>query len=412
VEIAIGADGRIVSVGRVRGGGPRHDVGDSVILPAATDLHVHLRDPPGIAGVENFESGTTAAAIGGVGLVGEMPNTSPPVVDAGGIDAKARRAIGRASVDVLLYADAVASVDPAAVARTAGAFKLYLSPTTGLARAPPLAEVPEILRRLAPCALPVSVHAEDPGLFPPGRIAQGPTDWNACRPPAAELAAIDALAGAPPALRLNVAHVTTLAAVRRAREVAGACEATPHHLLLSDRSGNDARFKVNPPLRTDEERRGLWDAFCRGEVPLLASDHAPHAPDEKARPFAEAPSGVPGVETMLPLMLARVRAGELGLPTLLAAACDRPARWFGQPMGRIAVGHRANLLVVDFRRRTSIEGRRLHSACRWTPFEGREAIFPVEHYRDGERIVEDGEHVGGAVGRVVRPEFAPARPTP
>jgi dihydroorotase len=185
-------------------------------------------------------------------------------------------------------------------------------------------------------------------------------------------------------------------------------EATPHHLLLSDRSGRDARFKVNPPLRAESDRAALWSAFQRGDVPCLASDHAPHAASDKALAFDRSPSGVPGVETMLPLLFARVRANELALPTLLSAACDRPARWFGQPQGRIAVGDRANLLVVDFRIRTPIQGRRLHSPCGWTPFEGVEAIFPREHYRDGVRVVEDGEFVGAPNGTVVRPDFLTA----
>jgi dihydroorotase len=410
VEIAIGADGRIASVGRVRTGAPRHDVGDSVILPAATDLHVHFRDPPGIVGVEDFASGTVSAAIGGVGLVGEMPNTVPPVLDADAVRTKGRRASGRVAVDVLLYAEPTAATDPGTLARSAGAFKLYLSPTTGFDRPPRLADVGAHLRRLAACALPVSVHAEDPTHFAIGGAPKLPRDWDARRPPDAELAAIDALAGAPASLRLNIAHVTTAEAARRARGIGAACEVTPHHLLLSERSGSDARFKVNPPLRSDTERRALWESFRRGEVPMVASDHAPHGESEKALPFAEAPSGVPGVETMLPLLLARVRAGELDLATLLAAACDRPARWFGQPIGRIAPGHRANLLVIDFRRRTTIEGRHLHSACGWTPFEGWEGIFPREHYRDGERIVADGEYVGSPAARVVRPEFALSGP--
>jgi dihydroorotase len=96
---------------------------------------------------------------------------------------------------------------------------------------------------------------------------------------------------------------------------------------------------------------------------------------------------------------------ELG--TLLAAACDRPARWLGVPLGRIAVGHRADLLVVDFRKRTELRGRDLHAAVGWTPFEGRSAVFPQHHLRAGVPIVDDGEYVGTSSGRVVRPEYAP-----
>jgi dihydroorotase len=150
--------------------------------------------------------------------------------------------------------------------------------------------------------------------------------------------------------------------------------------------------------------------FQRGLVPILASDHAPQSAELKARPFFEAPSGMPGAETMLPLFLSRVRDAGLDLPVLLRAAADRPARLLGLPQGRIAVGHRANLLVVDFRQRTEIRARSLHAPCGWTAFEGWPAIFPREHYLDGRLIVKDGEYVGGREGRVIRPEFASGDP--
>jgi dihydroorotase len=408
-EIAIGDDGRILSVGKVRVGAPRHDVAEAVILPAATDLHVHFRDPGGPEDAESFVTGTVAAALGGVGLVGEMPNTAPPVTDVEALQAKVARVEGRSAVDVLLYASPQAPRERPRLARSAGAFKLYLSPTTGIETPPARDVVPALLAELSGLGLPLSVHAEEPTEFGPPATPRDPREWNAHRPARAELATLGALTTAPDALRLHVAHVTTATEADRLRTRGVSFETTPHHLLLSDRSGADTRFKVNPPLRSEAERAQLWDAFRSGGVPCLASDHAPHSAAAKALPFDRAPSGVPGVETMLPLLLARVRAGDLELPTLVRAACDRPARWFGQPVGRIAPGHRANLIVVDFRRRTSLLGRQLHSACGWTPFEGWEAILPREHYRDGVRIVEDGEYVGNPTGRVVRPEFASPR---
>lgn len=407
VEIAIDSRGRIHSVGKVRTGAPRHDVGDAVILPAATDLHVHLREPGGPEAAENLATGSAAAAAGGVTLVGDMPNNRPPITDPDLLAEKARRVTGRAAVDVLLYASASLNLPLERLARLAGGFKIYLSPTTGVDEVPDAAGTTELLRRLAELDLPVSVHAEDPSRFVEGAPLQNPTDWNRCRPPEAELRAIDRLLSPPPRLRLHVAHVTTVEGVRRLRSAGLSFEATPHHLLLSDRSGSDARFKVNPPLRPEGERRELWAAFCRGEIPCLASDHAPHSAESKSLPFDRAPSGMPGVETMLPLLLARVRAREISLGTLLAAACDRPARWLGQPLGRIAPGHRANLLVVDFRSHRPLSARTLRTACGWTAFEGWEAVFPREHYRDGRRIVDDGELVGAPEGEVVRPEYAP-----
>ncbi len=411
VEFAVDEDGRIQSLGRIRRGAPRHDVGDAVILPAATDLHVHLREPGPDTKTENLATGTVEAALGGVTLVGEMPNTEPPVTDVEVLEDKESIVNGRAAVDVLLYASPTRPGSLDGLARHAGGFKIYLSPTTGIADVPSLNEVPSLLDRLAPLRLPVSVHAEDPRQFRQGMDAKAPPDWNVERPPAAEAAALLPLVSAPRALRLHVAHVTEAASVTRLREAGLSFEATPHHLLLSERSGKSAAWKVNPPLRSERDRAALWEAFCRGEVPSLASDHAPHSGTAKEVDFARAPSGMPGVETMLPLFLARVRSGDLPLSTLVAAACDRPARWLGQPLGRLAPGHRANFLVVDFRARTTISARRLHAPCGWTAFEGWEGIFPREHYRDGQAIVLGGEYVGRPVGRVVRPEFAPV-PSP
>ncbi len=207
-----------------------------------------------------------------------------------------------------------------------------------------------------------------------------------------------------------MAHVTTPAAADRLRIAGVSFEVTPQHLLLHDRTGQTAFTKVNPPLRNEADRRDLWVAFARGEVPILASDHAPHSLEEKERPFPLAPSGMPGVETMLPLLLAKVRSNEVPLSVLVAAACDRPARWLGQPHGRIAPGHRAHLMVVDFRKRTTLDAAHLHAPSGWTAFPGWEAIFPREVYLRGERIVADGEYAGKPSGQIVRPEFAPAPP--
>jgi dihydroorotase len=406
-EIAIGEDGRIQSVGRHRTGARRHDVGDAVILPAATDLHVHFREPGASPRVESLASGTVEAALGGVTLVGEMPNTQPPVTDTERLAEKSALVMGRSAVDVLLYASPSVPRALEGLARAAGAFKLYLSPTTGVDEPPAPGSIPALLETLNRLRLPVSVHAEDPRGFREGPPATNAHGWDAARPIDAELRAIDLLVDRPLGLRLHVAHVTSERSVKRLREAHLSFEATPHHLLLStERARSDPRFKVNPPLRTEIERAALWQAFCRGDVPILASDHAPHPPESKSGEFGRAPSGMPGVETMLPLLLAKVRAAELSLPVLLAAACDRPARWFGQPLGRIAVGHRANLVVVDFKARTEVDARRLHAPCGYTAFEGWEAIFPREHYRDGRPIVRDGEFVGSRDGRIVRPEFA------
>ncbi len=408
VEIGISDDGAIVSVGKVRNDAPRHDVGDGVILPSATDLHVHFREPGAPATVESIASGTVEAALGGVALVGEMPNTQPPVTEVEVLLDKEALVRGRAAVDVLLYASPTNPRALDRLATRAGAFKLYLSPTTHIDAPPPMGELGPLLGRLAELGLPLTVHAEDPGRFGALSEAHDPVGWNWARPMIAERAAVDRLVKlAPPGLRLHVAHVSQSESADLLRSHGHSFEATPQHLLLSERSRSDARTKVNPPLRSEKERKSLWERFLRGEVPVVASDHAPHGLAAKEAPFPSAPSGMPGVETTLPLLLSFVRAGTLGLPTLVAAACDRPARWLGQPHGRIAPGHRAHLVVVDFRRRTRLAAENLRAPCGWSAFEGWEAIFPKEHYVHGQRVVDGGEYVGRPSGSVVRPEYAP-----
>lgn len=407
VEIGIDEDGMIRAIGRSLRGAPRHDVGDSLLLPSATDMHVHFRDPGREPDLEDFASGTLQAALGGVGLVGDMPNTTPRVDTVDRLRSKETRARGRAVVDVLLYAAATPRAPIDALARRAGAFKLYLSPTTDIEEVPSGAELDRLLRRVAATSLPLTVHAENPDRFQREIEPTSPRDWDRVRPVDAERAAVESLGIAPPELRLHVAHVTDATIARALREAGHSFEGTPHHLLLSERSGDGTEFKVNPPLRSERQRRAMWEMFTRGEVPCLASDHAPHSARDKQRPFPLAPSGMPNVETMLPILLAHVRSGELALPVLLAAACDRPARWLGQPRGRIAIGHRADLLVVDFRARRTVSARTLHAPCGWTAFEGWEAIFPREHYLRGQRIVDAEEFVGGRRGQIVRPEFAP-----
>jgi dihydroorotase len=406
MEIGIGEDGRIVAVGKNLSGGERHDVGDAILIPSAVDCHAHFRDPGGSDAVENFATGTHQSALGGIGATVDMPNTQPPTTTVDRLDSKIERAEGRLAVDVLLYAALTVPERVAPLARRAAGFKLYVSPTTEID--PPRPErLPSLLAAAAATRLPVAIHAEDPRLFTEQTALEGTEGWNARRPPQAEMEAYELLHPIPDPLRLHIAHVSLPALATRIFREGESFEVTPHHLLLSAGRGADARWKVNPPLREPPASSELLEMFQRGLVPILASDHAPHSAELKARPFLEAPSGMPGAETMLPLFLSRVRDAGLDLPVLLRASADRPARLLGLPQGRIAVGHRANLLVVDFRQRTEIRARSLHAPCGWSAFEGWPAIFPREHYLDGRVIVKDGEYVGSHEGKVIRPEFAP-----
>jgi dihydroorotase len=413
VEIGIDQDGRIRRVAKdLRSSGDRVDLGEMVVFPAATDLHAHFRDPGGPDAAESFASGTEGAALGGVGTVVDMPNTVPPVIDRERWEAKASLASGRLAVDVVLFGSAATPRSIRSLAPVAGGLKLYLSPTTEVDDGFDPAGLPDVLEAAAASGLALSVHAEWPKSFvTPATPPVSSEDWNRSRPPAAETEAVDRLGKPPVSLRLHIAHVTLARSAIRAAETQISCEATPHHLLLSTRTDDSPLRKTNPPLRSETDRALLWAEFVAGRVPILASDHAPHHANAKSLPFDRAPSGVPGVQTMLPLFLELARAGTVPLPVLTAAAIERPARWLGLPVGRIAPGHRAHLIAVDFRSRRKVQASKLRSPAGWSPFEGRYAVFPAWHARDGVTIVDDGEWVGRATGGVVRPEYAPTAPS-
>ncbi len=395
--LALGIEeGRIVAIRKTLGGREIEDHGDSLILPGCVDMHVHLRDP-GLTEKDDFAHGTAAAAIGGVTTVVDMPNTKPPVTTRSALDQKIASVKHRAAVDYGVYG-APRSSGAVDSLRSALALKVYMAESTGGLQIED-ASLPEILEATGKARRLLVAHAEDPHLFeksPPSTL----TGHAAARPKEAEVSAIRRLAGLWTDQGVHVAHVTCVEALD-AIPAGITTEATPHHLLLDYSRPLRAFGKVNPPLRSRKDREALWDAFARGRIDVVASDHAPHTKEEKSEKFEEAPSGVPGVATSFPLLLRLAKAERTTLERIVEVMATRPAQILGIEKGAIEIGRDADLVVVDPRDISKVTAKRVRYKCGWTPFEGMEACFPRTVYLRGERIVEGGEAVAEGLGRLI-----------
>ena len=217
-----------------------------------------------------------------------------------------------------------------------------------------------------------------------------------------EASAIRSIKGAAKSCRLHICHVSAKESIPLVENGPNlTSEVTPHHLILDRDSKRGSHAKVNPPLRKREDRHALFKALQSGTFDIIASDHAPHTIDEKKEDFEYAPSGMPGVETMLPLMFHMVEEKHLSLSDLVKRVCVRPAEIFGVPKGKIAVGYDADLVVVDFSDCRMIKADQLHSKCGWTAYEGMPGVFPKKVFIRGQLMIDDGEQVGEAKGRDV-----------
>jgi len=376
--------------------------GGLAALPGGIDAHVHLREP-GAEHKEDFTSGTQAALAGGFTTVLDMPNSPVPTTSLAAFDAKAALVEAKACCDVGLFFGATPfNVDEASKATRAVGLKVYMGSSTGDLLVADLADQLRVFGSY-PADRALVVHAEDEEavrLFSAGER----------RPPiCAELSVGRALALARyTGRRIHVSHASTaveLAAIGLARSqgVRVTVEVAPHHLYLDrDSEGHLGALGVmNPPLRPPADREALWQRL--DAVDMIASDHAPHTLAEKAGP--KPPSGVPGLETTLPLLLEAVAAGRMSLTRVSALIGTGPAGVFRLPhKGRLAPGYHADVTLVDLNRPTTL-GSHLYTKCGWTPFEGMRARGSIarvilrgqDALVEGEMLAEPGQ------GRLVAP---------
>lgn len=409
-------DGRIAAIGSLAAASAEavFDATHLHVLPGAIDTQVHFREPGG-EHKEDLETGSLAAVLGGVTAVFEMPNTNPPTTTAAAIADKLSRAAGRMHCDHAFYVGAAPDNlenlrELEALPGVAGV-KAFLGSSTGTL----LLDKPEaILRALQNGRRRMAVHAEDEARLQARKALAAvgnPTThplWRDAESARAATAQVVALARQA-RRRLHVLHVSTaeeLPILAAAHDLVSV-EVTPQHLVLSapecyERLGSLAQ--MNPPIRGADAQAALWQAVRAGLVDVIGSDHAPHTLTEKAKPYPTSPSGMPGVQTLVPLLLDQVNAGRLSLARFVDLTSAGAARLFGiLGKGRIAPGYDADFTVVDLARKVRIENAKMGTKCGWTPFDGlRVQGWPVATVVRGRIVMRDGALVEGGQGKPIR----------
>ncbi len=391
-------DGRIARIAKMLDGDKVYRYEDMVVLPAATDAHVHFREP-GMTHKEDFASGSLAALYGGVTCFFDMPNTKPRTTTIDALREKRELASSKSLADFGIFAGVKKGMKVEGLAKESIGFKLYMGGTTGDMQVASLESISAELAAVASTKKVLAVHAEDDHLRrkdPEEDLA----DHLRNRSNECETSAVRKLREVAKDNRIHVCHVSareTLALLREGMT----SEVAPHHLLLDKDSKLGAMGKVNPPLRKREDRQALFAALKEGAFDIIASDHAPHTIDEKQEDFEYAPSGMPGVETMVPLMLDLVRKKHLGLEDVVRRTCEKPAEMYDVRKGKIAVGYHGDLMVVDLQNPSTIKADMLHSKCGWTAFEGMTGVFPSKVFLRGQLMIDGEDQVGERNGRDV-----------
>ncbi|MDH3920210.1 MAG: dihydroorotase, partial [Rhodospirillales bacterium] len=378
VETDLGVkDGRIAVLGDLDPGRGEAvlDAAGLHVLPGVIDTQVHFREP-GLEHKEDLASGTAAAALGGVTAVFEMPNTKPSTLDAADLDDKLSRARGRTWTDHAFFIGAAAenAESLGEVERLPGCagVKVFMGSSTGSLLVEDDETLLEVLRN---GRRRVAIHAEDEArlrerlaLVRGGAAVDQHPVWRDEETALRATRRILALARRA-GRRIHVLHVTTaeeLPLLAAHKDVA-TVEVTPQHLTLAapdcyERLGTLAQ--MNPPIRAAHHRDALWQALGQGIVDVIGSDHAPHSREEKAGDYPATPSGMPGVQTLLPLLLDHMNAGRLSLERLVDLTSAGPQRIYGVAgKGRIAAGYDADLTLVDLKARREITGAWLASKC-------------------------------------------------
>ncbi|MAS04287.1 MAG: dihydroorotase [Ahrensia sp.] len=396
--------GRIAAIGSLGAAqaGETIDCTGLHILPGVIDSQVHFREP-GLEHKEDLETGSRAAVLGGVTAVFEMPNTNPLTTSEEALADKVKRAHHRMHCDFAFWVGGTREnagiVGELERLPGAAGIKVFMGSSTGDLLVEDDEGVASVLRNTRRRA---AFHSEDEfrlreraGL----RVDDDPSSHPVWRDEVAALMCTERLVriARETRARIHVLHISTaeeIAFLQNHKDVATA-EATPHHLTLTadDYATLGTLIQMNPPVRAPHHRDGIWRGIGQGIIDVLGSDHAPHTLEEKAKPYPASPSGMTGVQTLVPIMLDHVNAGKLTLERFVDLSSHGPNRLFGiARKGRIAAGYDADFTIVDMKRRETIRNDQAGSKAGWTPYDGKEVTgWPVGTVIRGTRVMWEGE---------------------
>ena len=415
-------DGRIAAIGDLSraSAGETIDCAGLHILPGVIDSQVHFREP-GLEHKEDLETGSRAAVLGGVTSVFEMPNTNPLTTSEAALADKVSRARHRMHCDFAFWVGGTHAnagiVGELERLPAAAGIKVFMGSSTGDLLVEDDGGVYEILRNTRRRA---AFHSEDEYRLRERmgeRVEGDPSSHPVWRDEEAALKCTQRLVGIArrARARIHVLHISTAAEIGYLagnKDVATA-EATPHHLTLSadDYARLGTLIQMNPPVRDAAHRETIWSGVAQGVIDVLGSDHAPHTLEEKRKTYPASPSGMTGVQTLVPVMLDHVNAGRLSLERFVDLTSHGPQRLFGiARKGRIAAGYDADFTIVDMKRSETISNARQGSKAGWTPYDGKRVTgWPVGTIIRGRRVMWEGDIVTPSGGEPV--QFSEALPS-
>lgn len=415
-------EGKIAALGDLGAGAEADEVIDAAglhVLPGVIDTQVHFREP-GLEHKEDLATGADAAVLGGVTGVFEMPNTNPTTTDQAALQDKLDRAAGRMRCDHAFFMGATPDnadeIDALSDMPGCCGVKVFMGSSTGSLL---VAEDAPLRRVFANARRRISIHAEDEFRLNDTKNRVRPGDWTSHYEARDVEAAVRATTRAITLARetgakVHVLHVSTAEEVpllAAAKDVA-TMEVTPQHLTLSGPEIYEtlgAKAQMNPPLREARHAAALWEAVRTGVVDVLGSDHAPHTLEEKSHPYPASPSGMPGVQTLVPVMLDAVNAGRLSLERFVDLTAHGAQRLFQiRGKGRLVMGYDADFTVVDLNARREVRDADMATRCGWSPFAGMTLQgWPVMTIIRGNTVMREGQLIGAPGGQPVK--FADVR---